>query len=211
MKKIEKLPPTEDLDSPYEYERVWDRYDLNVRFGIYWKNRASDLNAAAVLLGSACEKDMPIEVSPKSLGLGAGFAFRAALPPVFRLNAGLAIELLLKACIVKRDGHCENLKTIHQLNKIAKDAGFIPTDPQEKLLDVMTEYIYWLGRYPAPKDRKQFELTGKILDKQRMKCPSGFGTISDPEVWFNLENYKKLWFAIKVYYESIPARRAGDS
>lgn len=211
MKKFEKLHPTEDLDSSYEYERVWDRYDMNVRFGIYWKNRASDLNAAAVLLGNTCEIDSPVKVSPESLGLGAGFAFGAALPPVFRLNAGLAIELLLKACIVKRDGHCENLKPIHQLNKIAKDADFIPTDPQKKLLDVMTEYIYWLGRYPAPKNREQFESTNKILDKQRMKSSSGFGTTSDPEVWLNLENYQKLWSAIKAHYKSIPARRAGDS
>tara|TARA_B110001454_G_C12723340_1_gene436840 strand:- start:54661 stop:55296 length:636 start_codon:yes stop_codon:yes gene_type:complete len=211
MKKFEKLHPTEDLDCSYEYERVWDRYDINIRFGVYWRNRASDLNAAAVLLGNVCEKDSPVNVSPEVLGLGSGFAFGAALPPIFRLNAGLAIELLLKACIVKRDGHCENLKPIHQLNKIAKDAGFVVTDPQRRLLDVMTEYVYWLGRYPAPKSREQFESTRKILDGQRVKSPSGFGTVGDPEAWLNLENYQKLWAEIMAYYESIPARRDGDS
>lgn len=211
MKKHQKLPPTEDLDCSYEYERVWDRYDINVRFGVYWKNRAFDLNSAAVLLGNACEENGLVEVSAESLGLGSGFSFKAALSPVFRLNAGLAVELLFKACIVKRDGHCENLRRSHRLNDLANDAGFKATDAQRRLLDVMTEYVYWMGRYPAPKSREEFENTRKILDRQRMRSPSGFGTTADPDASFSLENYSRLWDAIHLFYSGIPARRSGDS
>ena len=70
---------------------------------LWWLNKAQDLHgAAAVIYHAMCNEGIEIK---KEHGLEEGYSFRIALPGVFAMNAGLSLELLLKAIIlIKKDG-----------------------------------------------------------------------------------------------------------
>ncbi len=68
---------------------------------------------------------------------------------------GLAVENLLKGLIIKREAiklrpNHEFVLKFHDLAKNAHRAGFKPTEEQHKLLNTLTAYILWRGKYWAP-------------------------------------------------------------
>lgn len=82
---------------------------------------------------------------------------------VFLLLAGLAMETLLKAIIVKQARHAgqsvltvhhgekrlSKRLTTHKLNRLADSAGVPRSDEHRQLLDRLTRYVEWAGRYPV--------------------------------------------------------------
>ena len=76
------------------------------------------------------------------------------------MNAGLSIELLLKAIIVENEnGEFKCIPKTHDLCKLADKAKL--SQPQnskvKKVLKTLTKYIVWRGKYPVPITEKQYE------------------------------------------------------
>lgn len=184
---------------------IHDVFQRRKDIGTYYWNCASDLHAAALILGHAAKPDFCM--TAESLGLGKGFSLAVAIPPTFRLNAGLSIELLLKA-IGKILGRHE--KHSHSLSDLCLNIGIQVSDDVGVILDILTESIKWSGRYPVPKSATEWE---KSLEEwsNMWSVPHGEGLkfrTQIPERLPTLSNYEIIWDDLRSYYwiakETIP-------
>jgi|GEM_PF-2478805 len=180
--------------------RTYDIFNVFQRrkdISTYYWNCASDLHAAALLLGNALESNLGIDAN--TLGLDRGFSLDCALPPPFRLNAALSIELLLKAIgkILDRPEQHH-----HRLNVLCEHVGMQISNDMAAILDIFTESIYWSGRYPVPKDVQTWEnslnIKSSLYSITTVEEFSFWKPI--PERMPNLENYEKIWSYLNSYY-----------
>lgn len=139
-----------------------------------WFNRAREFNSAAKLL-----------VDPSHGGLSLAYYY----------NAGLSIELALKAIILAKS---ESFEKIHRLNDLAKKAGVDFTNDQNCTLELLSEIIIWSGRYPIPKSEGQWNnYYDVILEKHivREKIGNTYRTYAHKNRFPSLENYLSIWLA----------------
>ena len=68
---------------------------------------------------------------------------------------GMSFELLFKAFYVAKDkapptqnGHC--------LLKLCNESGVTFSEKEKNLLDILSGYIIWQGRYPTPNDKRNY-------------------------------------------------------
>lgn len=119
----------------------------------FWLAQAKELDRAAMVIWTAMRKDL-VRMSEYEVGT----VVRCVnLGGVFWLNAGLAIENLLKGIIVNDQpelvvqGRIGRKLWTHNLMRLARLAS-IEIDPIEGFfLWVGTECVSWAGRYPCPK------------------------------------------------------------
>lgn len=105
----------------------------------YWLNKSADLFVTAKTLFDAMDSRSQLEVN--------------CLSPAYMIT-GMAFEMLFKSVIVKKS---EKPKTTHVLRVLAQDAGYKPDKSEIELLELLTEYIIWDGRYPTPKDQEHLK------------------------------------------------------
>lgn len=182
---------------------IYDVFQRRKDISTYYWNCASDLHAAALILGHAEKPDFCM--TAETLGLGEGFSLAAALSPPFLLNAGLSIELLLKA-IGKILGRPE--KHSHDLNDLCQHAGIQVSADVRVILDILTESIYWSGRYPVPTSATAWEKASEKWSNV-WSVPHGKGLkfrTRIPERLPNLSNYEMIWDDLQSYY-----RKAKDT
>jgi len=55
--------------------------------------------------------------------------------------------------------------THHRLANLWGAVGLAVTEEQRGLLEILTESVYWAGRYPVPTDEADFDRTGELHDK----------------------------------------------
>lgn len=176
---------------------VDDAFQRRKDISTYYWNCASDLHAAALILGHASKPDFCM--SAEDLGLGKGFSLPLAISPPFRLNAGLSIELLLKA-IVKILDRPE--KPLHNLNELCQYVGIKVSDDITAILDVLTESIIWDGRYPVPLRLAQWEKASQAWSNL-WSAPNKEGLRFHkpiPERQPSLSNYEMIWDHLQSYY-----------
>jgi hypothetical protein len=187
---------------------VSDVYERRQKSSAYFRNKASDMHAGAVVVWHAYRTPVGFEPDreaqrlglepgrvvpgrkayPSGLGMPPdpdpliwkfpGFRLDAALPPVFTLLAGLSIELQIKA--IARLLDLKNRNT-HRIADLSEHVGIALSSDHARLADSLTEYIYWASRYPTPGDEAKFHKGRDII--------SHAGEI-------NLARYEALW---KVY------------
>ena len=72
----------------------------------------------------------------------------------YKMLMGMSFELIFKAHYV---GQCvgENIEInySHNLATLAKKAEFPISNEEKEIFSVLTEYIYWDGKYPIPKKK----------------------------------------------------------
>ena len=152
---------------------VSDVYERRQKSSAYFRNKASDIHAGAVVIWDAYQKspsnafewdheavrlgreDPPAE-KPVSAKFGGPLSFRlhVALPPVFGLLAGLSIELQIKA--IARLLDLENQEH-HRIADLSKQIGITLSSEHAAPADALSEYVYWASRYPTPPNRKKAE------------------------------------------------------
>jgi hypothetical protein len=121
-----------------------------------WLKQAKELDRAAMLIWEAIRKDFELmSLAPIGTTLSEAEIPNAGLGDVFWLNAGFALENLLKGLIVQNNPSSvingiitKNLKT-HNLIALAKR---VPLDLEIRdafFLDIGTRCITWAGRYPC--------------------------------------------------------------
>ncbi len=166
-------------------------FEQRRRDSIHWFNKAHNLRGgAAVLWASMNSESRKIAVE---FGLGSGYRMSVALPSVYRMVCDMSIELLLKTIVVANGNEPE--KT-HSLGKLAEKAGVSYSSKQSDLLQILSEAIYWDGKYPVPlKEGDWEELT-------RLEHECLFDKVSNGKVSLDFlkrnvaldwDSYSELW------------------
>ena len=130
-----------------------------------WRSVASHLLASARVLWPVIEQGFQERGAPGANAEAGLEGLRHRGP--FLVLAGLAIENMLKALIVldhnKRQqatGRADppTIVKTHKLLPLARLAN-VPIDGwAEKLLDRLTMFVYWGGRYPIPLEESAYEI-----------------------------------------------------
>jgi hypothetical protein len=68
----------------------------------------------------------------------------------YRMLMGLSFELLFKSFLIAKK---INFDPIHDLNKLALQAGLTLNEKESNIFTNLTGYIFWEGKYPTPKPR----------------------------------------------------------
>ena len=157
---------------------------------MYWYNKASDLLGSAGAVWAAIQaKDDG--VLAEKLGLGSGYSFRAACWPVYLMLCGMAFELLLKAILVAQG---KEPPMQHKLVHLAMSAGLTFSEEENGLLELLSEAIYWYGRYPVPKCELDFDRTAELIwDRLYDRKSKGSLDIRSPIRKLDWESFRLLW------------------
>jgi hypothetical protein len=155
---------------------------------VYWFNKASDLRGSAGAIWASMYEPAFAPV-PKRLGLGSSFSFSIACGSVYLMLCGMALEALLKAIIIEKGYKPE---FTHDLPAHWKKAGLKATKNQLGLLTILSEAIYWDGRYPIPKKRKNFDQIAE-LEREFLFEKSGFGDFRESNGALDWKSFNKLW------------------
>jgi HEPN domain-containing protein len=111
---------------------------------------------------------------------------------VFSFNAGLSLELIIKAILASNG---QQIPTEHDLRKLAENTTIAFTKDQLHTLDHLSAIIVWRGRYPTPKATKQWDhYYDQVAENTLARSKSGAAR-PDPKRFPNIENYLKIWDA----------------
>lgn len=145
-----------------------------------WFSRARSFYEAAILLNDSSESSLSIS---------------------YYYNAGLSIELLLKAIILAKS---KSFETNHNLIQLSKDSGVNLTKDQECTLELLSEIIIWSGRYPIPKKEGQWDNYHDVIFEKhivREKDGNTSRTLAHRGRFPSIENYKKIWDTCEIEYK----------
>ena len=111
----------------------------------------------------------------------------------FRFNAGLSLELILKAILAKAQ---VSIDKTHDLRVLSNKANVKLDADQIHTLDFLTEVITWLCRYPAPLTEEMWDrFLDEISENQRVRARSGntWKVMLNQQRFPSMENYMKIW------------------
>lgn len=161
-----------------QYKKTYSR--LRDESG-HWHSRAGDLITSARVLWDSLDKHP--------------FCWN-----VYKMLMGMAFESLIKAVLTQRN---IDFKYIHNLRKLAQQADIKLSEEEFNLLDILSEYILWAGRYPVPKADENFK---KFYENEQEQLYDGYTKISDISLVtyngkLNLDNLHKIWMKILESYK----------
>ena len=122
---------------------------------------------------------------------------------MFQFNAALSLELIFKAILAAKR---KTRPSIHFLRELCTKAEIELDENQKHTLDLLTESILWLGRYPTPKSEAQWDhFHDNIFEKHKIRLQSGNKhiTLANRKRFPSMENYTKIWGICLVKYESV--------
>ena len=168
------------------------RYNSLEKSALWWHNKASDLHASAGVLWVSMD-DKNRETIRDQIGLAHGFDLRVACSSVCYMLWGLSFELLFKSLIV-----VNNIKVpppnIHNLCGLAEKGLFQLSKNEKRILDVLSSYIVWQGKYPIPLKEIDFD-RANVLENQFMsnKVKLGKLTVRRYNGALNWDNLNSIW------------------
>jgi len=146
-----------------------------------WMSRARAFKEAAELIAKSDEYSPPIP---------------------YYYNAGLSLELILKAIAIAKG---KAFETNHRLNDLCKLVGINITNEQECTLELLSEVIVWSGRYPAPKKEGQWNNYHDVVQEKHIKREQEGNVgkvIANKNRFPTLQNYLALWVICEYEYVS---------
>lgn len=175
-------------------------YKRRKELSIYWYNKASDLRGSAGALWASMDDAKSTEIAEK-LGLENGFSIKIAAYPVYKMLCGMALELIYKAIVVAKGNEPDTQS--HKLINLASSAGLKVKDEQIGLLSILSESVIWDGRYPVPKNLKDFKLLSELRDEHLYeKAPLGKLYVLKPNGALCWESFNEIWIdAFEVYWQ----------
>ncbi|MEG0631520.1 MAG: HEPN domain-containing protein [Pseudomonas sp.] len=120
----------------------------------HWYNRAADLRASAGAIWYSMSAPNREAVS-EELGFGSGHDMGIACWNVYHMLCGLALEVIIKAVLVQRG--VKGYET-HELKKLSELLGVTPAPDEARLLAFYVDAVFWIGRYPTPKNATEEKL-----------------------------------------------------
>jgi len=126
---------------------------------------------------------------------------------VFLFNASLSLELLFKAILVAKG---VEVPKIHKLRILCNKAEVRLSEDQNFTLDLLTESLLWLSRYPAP--QSEFDWNNyhdNILEKhiERSKSGNTYTSKANNKRFPSFENFNKIWEICLDEYKKIATEK----
>lgn len=152
------------------------QFELRQEIPAYWHNKSHDLLVSARTLWKAMQKERELEINCWS---------------TYKMLMGMSLELLFKAHCV---GAGVSFGATHDLVSLAKTANFTTPKEENEILNVLSEYIIWDGRYPTPKKpqhlKNHWKNQSKVLnDKKNFGCL----TVQVSNNKLDFENLLPIW------------------
>jgi hypothetical protein len=110
-------------------------------------------------------------------------------PDTSSMLAGMALEVLLKGIARALDNPA---KPTHRLTELAEHVGIAFTEDERVILDVMSEHIFWAGRYTAPRKAEDWIRVWELKNKQHKP----YGSLADMEIAsraISTSTFRQLW------------------
>jgi HEPN domain-containing protein len=124
-------------------------------------------------------------------------------PPIpYYYNAGLSLELILKAIAIAK---AKVFETNHRLNDLCKLIGVKITNDQECTLELLSELVVWSGRYPIPKNEGQWNNYHDVVQEKHIlhEREGKVGKIfANRDRFPTLQNYLALWGIFEQEYSA---------
>lgn len=117
-------------------------------------------------------------------------------------NAGLSLEIIMKAIAVAKG---KNFEPNHRLNDLCKLIGINITNDQECTLELLSEIIVWSGRYPVPKKEGHWNNYHDVIQEKHIvrEHDGKVGkVIANRERFPTLRNYLLLWSMCEQEYST---------
>ncbi len=149
------------------------RFLLNKELSNDWYNCAHDLDTATRVLFNAGSNP-------------------ALVRPIL-LNAGLALELMFKACLMRQKIFDKKKHYGHKLVSLSRAANISYTPEQFDTLEVLSDAVQWEGKYPIPRTVEAFRKNGDKWDQLQARYKPTGVMEPDKEKWPTFKNYSKLW------------------
>ncbi|MGE0467813.1 MAG: HEPN domain-containing protein [Nitrospira sp.] len=116
-------------------------------------------------------------------------------------NAALSLELSLKAILVSRK---KTYPTTHRLKVLSDAAGVVVEKDQEKTLEILSESISWLCRYPIPNSEGRWNnFHDVLLPKHKVVKKKVSRVMKNEKTFPTLKNYLAIWKLFESEYSSI--------
>jgi hypothetical protein len=117
------------MDNDWAYEQ---HFKTRAECSGYWHSKSVHLMKSANILSKAWE-------SSEILDSG----------DTYRMLMGMSLELLFKAFFVANK---KTPPTVHALNCLSVESGISFSDNDQAILEVLSGYVVWEGKYPIPKN-----------------------------------------------------------
>jgi hypothetical protein len=117
--------------------RPMDLYEKQFKIrkedAIYWWNKSTELYLSASILWKDVESN---KIS--------------RCWDTYKMLMGMSFELMFKAhCVIAKEFNFAG-KNGHDLNWLAQKSRLLTSKQDKRILDILSEYIRWDGRYPTP-------------------------------------------------------------
>lgn len=161
-------------------EIVMDSYEkqfnTNEENSTAWHNKSADLLVSARVLWKAMENDDNPSIQCWS---------------PYKMLMGMSFELLFKAICIQKN---LTFKHTHNLVSLSESADINLSEDEASILSVLTEYIYWDGKYPNPKDKDALEKHWKNENKvTNDETKIGGLTFQDPNGKLDFDQLIEIW------------------
>lgn len=130
------------------------RYKRLEQSPMWWYDKASDLHASAGVLWFSMD-DKNRDTIRDQIGFSHGFDLRVACSSVCYMLWGLSFELLFKSLLVVNKIKVPPPNT-HNLCDLAEKGIFQLSKEEKEVLNILSLYIVWQGKYPIPLKEKDF-------------------------------------------------------
>jgi len=172
-----------------------------------WASRAQTLRKSALVLWTVFRKE---EERLQLLGDAAvGQSFDLEHEETALMLMGMSLEAMAKSCLVIKDSSLIEKDKIapklltHDLLKLFKHVGIALDKLEADFLNVLTDFITWQGRYPAPTEavkvggvfRRRYEW--HVFDNLYVRL---YQSVSDQQ---RTEADKIFWAKMDEYWDSV--------
>jgi HEPN domain-containing protein len=119
---------------------------------------------------------------------------------VFAFNAAISLELIIKAILATE---ARAIPPKHGLRELARAASLPLDADQMDTLDLLSEIIAWLGRYPSPRTEQQWDnFHDNVFEQHKVRSRRGnvYTVEAHGKKFPSKENYMKIWRVCAATY-----------
>lgn len=159
-------------------------------------------------VGSEPENWMSRAILFKEAALLISKSDEYSLPFPYYYNAGISLELALKALAIAKS---KEFKSSHFLNELVSLVGLKVTRDQECTLELFSELIFWSGRYPIPKKEGRWINYHDVVHEKhvvREREVNVGRTLANKNRFPTVENFISLWSAVEAEYKQSVKQKA---
>jgi hypothetical protein len=118
----------------------------------------------------------------------------------FAFNAGLSLELILKAILARKQIDIPTRAAGHDLVGLSELASVPITDNQRQTLDLLTATVIWSGRYPTPNSEAKWDEYQDVTFEAHVVRTAN-SAMANRNTFPDWNNYSKIWNICVAEYD----------